>query len=96
MVTLVLWKEELQLVTWLKAEIIKRLEQEDAPDSEMRDRTARNLRRKAVSLRRREFELNPIHRAMSELEPTKLRKLLTEIADLLSPSTAAEQVKPDF
>lgn len=94
--TLVLWKEELQLVTWLKAEIIKRLGQEDAPNSEIRDRTARNLRRKAVSLRRRELELNPIHRAMGQLEPAKLRTLLKEIADLLSPSTAAEPVEPDF
>lgn len=94
--TLVLWKEELQLVAWLKAEIIKRLGQEDAPDSEMRDRTAHNLRREAVSLRRREFELNLIHSAMGQLEPPKLRALLSEIADLLSPGTAGEHVTPDL
>jgi hypothetical protein len=93
-VTLVLSKNEPELIIWLNSEITKRLAQENPPDGELLDDTARELRRTAISFRRREFEFNPIHREMGALEPDQLRGLLTEVADLLSP--VAEHVDPDF
>jgi hypothetical protein len=95
LVTLALWKEELQLVPWLKAGIVKRLK-EVVLEQETLDRAAHDLRKKAASLRPRKYELNRVQHAMNQLEPAKVRTLLTEIADVLSPSTAGEQVYPDF
>ena len=60
LVALVLWKEELQLVPWLKAGIAKRMNGEASPEQEARDRAARDLRRQAVSLSRSEFEMNRV------------------------------------
>jgi hypothetical protein len=77
LVTLVLWKEEVQMVPWLKAEIAKRLIGQAAPEQEVRDRAARELRKQAVSLRQREFEMNRVHHAMNQIEPAKVRTLLT-------------------
>jgi hypothetical protein len=96
LVTLALWKENLELIPWLKAETTKRLSGVDAPEQELRDRAARELRQQAASLRHREFEMNRVRHAMNQIEPAKVRTLLTEIADILSPSTAAEPVSPDF
>jgi hypothetical protein len=56
----------------------------------------RDLRRQAASLRRCEFEMNRVRHAMNQIEPAKVRALLMEIADILSPGTTAEQVRPDF
>lgn len=95
LVTLALWKEELQLVPWLKAGIVKRLK-EVALEQETLDRTAHDLRQEAASLRRREFELDRVLHAMNQLEPAKVQTLLIEVADILSPGTAGEQVRPDF
>jgi predicted DNA-binding protein YlxM (UPF0122 family) len=96
LVTLVLSKDEPKLITWLKSEIVKRLADGNPLDAELLDRTASNLRRMAISFRRREFEFNSINREMGEINPGKLRELLTEIADLLSPGTAGERVEPDI
>jgi hypothetical protein len=96
LVTLVLSKDVPELVIWLKTEITKQLAQENPLDTELLDRTARNLRRTAISFRRREFEFDPIDREMGELDPGKLRALLTEVADMLSPNTASEPVEPDW
>jgi hypothetical protein len=83
--TLVLWKEELGLVPWLKTELAKRLSSPEAPDRETRDSAAQELRQRAAKIRRREFEWSSINRAMVEIDAAKLRPLLNEIADLLSP-----------
>jgi hypothetical protein len=91
LVTLVLSKDESGLVVWLKSEITKQLAQQNPPDNELLDDTARGLRRTAISFRRRELEFNPIHREMGELQPDKLQRLLTEVADLLSPDTAVSR-----
>jgi hypothetical protein len=96
LVTFVLWKEDLPLTPWLKAETAKRLSGEGAPKQEIRDRAAHDLRRTATSLRRREFETNRVRHAMNQIEPTKVRTLLTEIADILSPDTAGEPVSSDL
>jgi hypothetical protein len=96
LVALVLWKEELQLVPWLKAGIAKGMNGEAAPEQEARDRAARDLRRQAVSLSRSEFEMNRVLHAMNQIEPAKVKALLMEIEDILSPGTTGEQVRPDF
>ena len=93
--TLVLWKEELKLVLWLKMAVTKSLK-EVGVGQEMLDRAARDLRREAASHRRRKFETNRVRHALNQIEPAKLRTLLTEIADILSSGTAGEQVHPEF
>jgi hypothetical protein len=86
--------DETEQVTWLKSEINEHLMQKPL-DVELLDDTARELRQTAISFRRREFEANLIHRAMGELRPDKLQRLLTEVADQISPSTAEEIVESD-
>jgi hypothetical protein len=81
---IVVWKDDSQLISWLKLQINERLSEEDAPDLDLRNRTARNIHRKAASLRREEFEFNSIDRTLGELDQTKVRALLNEIADILS------------
>jgi hypothetical protein len=95
LVTLTLWKEESQLVPWLKAGIAKRLN-EIAVEQETLDRAAHDLRRQAASLRRRDFDMDRVRHAMNQLEPAKVKTLLVEIADILSPGTVGEKVRPDF
>jgi hypothetical protein len=51
----------------------------------VRDRVAQRLRQRAVRIRTREFELSRIDHAMTQIDAAKLRPLLDEIADLLSP-----------
>jgi hypothetical protein len=96
LVTFVLWTEDLQLILWLKAETAKRLSGLNAPKQQIRDRAAHDLRQEAVSLRHRDFEINRVRNAMTQIEPAKVRTLLTEIADILSPDTTAEPVSRDF
>jgi hypothetical protein len=96
LVTLVLCKEDSGLVPWLRTELAKRLNGQKAPDQELRDRAARELRRKAATIHRREFEFSRINHAMGQIDPAKLRPLLNEIADLLSPGTAGEPVDLGF
>ncbi|WP_316229602.1 hypothetical protein [Bradyrhizobium sp. SZCCHNR1070] len=95
LVALAVLKEEFDIAAWLKAEIPKRLKRV-ALEQEVLDRAARDLRRKAVSIRGREFEPDPINHVISQLEATKVRQLLMEVADILSPSTAAEDVSSDY
>jgi hypothetical protein len=93
LVVLVLIKEEPDLATWFKSEINKELAKNSLLESELLDDTARELRIMGISFQPREFEFNPIHRAMGEIRPNKLRALLTEIADQISPGTATEPGK---
>jgi hypothetical protein len=85
--TLVLSQDDPALAVWLKSEITRRL-RENPLDRELLDRTAYNLRRKAISFRRRELAMDPVEHVMGKLEPKALCSLLTEIAVLLSPGTA--------
>lgn len=96
LVALVLWKEDLQQIHWLKAETVKRLSNVDAPEQEIRDRAANDLRRQAKSLRQSEFETNRVRHAMNQIEPARVRALLVEIAGILSPGTADEPLSPNF
>jgi hypothetical protein len=96
LIILVLWKEDADLVPWLRTELAKGLRGQEAPDQELRDRAARGLREKAETLYRRELELSRINHAMGQIDPAKLRPLLHEIANLLSPGTAGEPVDLGF
>ena len=90
--TLALWKDEIALIAWLKAELESRLNTQEAPVQEMRDAAARELRRHAVTSYRPEFKLSRIHQAMRQIDQTKMQPLLQEIADLLSPDTGGEPI----
>jgi hypothetical protein len=92
--TLVLWKDEITLVPWLKTELTKLLNTEKAPEQEIRDNAARKLRERSESLYNLGFELSRIHHAMYQIDHEKMRPLLQEIANLLSPGTAGEPIDP--
>jgi hypothetical protein len=94
LVALVLRLGEPELIAWLKQEVTRRL-QEVPLDPDLLDRTAHNLRRKAASFRRRDFTFDSVDRVMGQLDRDRLRLLLREIADILSPRTAGEHVRPD-
>ena len=94
--TLALWKDEIDDVPRLKGTIIAALGREEAPDQELRDRAARDIRRRAKTLYRQGHAGSSIENAMSRINPDKVEPLLVEIADLLSPTTAGEQIHSDF
>jgi hypothetical protein len=66
------------------------------PDQELRDRTAREIRREAVTIRNRDFTSSSIERGMGTVDQNKLKELLKELADIISPGTKDEKVRPDF
>jgi hypothetical protein len=90
--TLALWQDNPAPAERLKAELAKTLNAENAPEQEMRDDAARELRRHAATLYRPKFELSRIHHAMHQIDQAKMRPLLQEIADLLSPGTVGESI----
>nr|WP_164718660.1 DUF2254 family protein [Bradyrhizobium sp. LVM 105] len=90
--TIALWREELGLASPLKLEISKLLERTSIAQ-EVLDRTARNLRQEATFPRSREYEFDRIHHAKKQLERAKVGALLIEIADMISPATANEEVR---
>jgi hypothetical protein len=94
--TLALWKLDAVELTTVKQSISAALAKDDAPPQEMRDRAAREIRKEAATLRRREFELQPIKNAMNQIDAAKMRPVLQDIANLLSPGTASESVRVDF
>jgi hypothetical protein len=87
-----LQQEEVE-VGWLKAQLVERLRQENAPSEEIRDGTARSLRREATSLRVGEFELDSIKRGLGSVDRVRARQLLTDLANILSPGTADEPIR---
>jgi hypothetical protein len=90
--TLALWQDDPAPAERLKAELAKRLNAENAPEQEMRDNAARELRRHAETLYRPKFESSRIHHAMHQIDQAQMRLLLQEIADLLSPGTVGESI----
>jgi hypothetical protein len=95
LITIVLWKDDPQLVDWLKISIQKRLN-ETAPDQKLCDHAARGMREERASLRVREFETDRLKHAMSQIDLKRVQVLITEIANTLSPSTADEVVRRHF
>lgn len=90
--TLVLRKEDWKLEPWLKRAITERLTKPNAPDQEARDHAARDIRRTIHTLYRNDFALSLIERALQRTDHAKLRPLLEEAANILSPATAEEPV----
>jgi hypothetical protein len=78
----------------LIAAMSDRLAKENAPVQAIRDRAARDIRERAETLHSEGHWSSGIERAMSHVEVKKLRPLLREIANLLSPGTAHETVNP--
>lgn len=95
--TLALVRGDAQETSRLKTAISERLAKEDAPDREIRDRAARSIRERAATLYRQDrWTLLGIEHAMGQANDEKLRPLLEEIANLLSPDTADEPVDPQI
>jgi len=80
----------------LKFEINKRLSESNTPNQEIRDRTARNIRRRAATLFRRGHWSSSIEIEMDKTDHDKMRPLLEELANLLSPNTKDDPVNLGF
>jgi len=92
--TLALCRDNMDDVPRLKTRMTAALSRaEEAPDQELRDRAARDIRRRANTLYRQGHWSSRIENAMSQIDPDKLGPLLIELADLLSPETAGEVVE---
>ena len=94
--TLAVITENSQVIEDLKRKIAARLAQPDAPDQEIRDRTAREIRSRAATLYREGRWSSRIEHEMSRVDSDKLRPLLEEFANILSPETKGEAVRTDF
>ncbi len=94
--TLALWKDGFDGGPRLKTTIAAALAKGDAPDQELRDRAARELRRRSETLYRQEHWASRIENAMSRIDQSRLRPLMRTIADLLSPGTANEPISVDI
>lgn len=81
---------------FLKEQLKSALAKPEAPDQEIRDRTARRLREKAEAVRQRDFELRSVERVLAQNDRDQTRALLHEIANILSPDTKDEPVRPFF
>ncbi len=88
--TLVVFMDDIEKCDKLKATISKRLEEEGAPTQEIRDRAARDIRRRSATLYRETHGVSHIENAMSQVDHEKLRSLLEDIANLLFPETRIE------
>jgi hypothetical protein len=81
----------------VKSQIAGRLSQSNAPAQEIRDRTARNIRSKAVTLFRQDrWILSRIERKMSQMDHDMMKSALEELANILSPNTSDEPVDIDL
>lgn len=79
--------------TEVLADISAQLTKENALDQSIRDRTAREIRARSASHYQRPYPLSRIEYEMGQVDEGKLRPLLVEIANLLSPGTANEPVR---
>jgi hypothetical protein len=91
--TLALIMEDSQVIEDIKREIADRLARPDAPDLQIRDQTEREIRGRAATLFREGHWLSRIDHAMSRVDFEKLRPLLEDLANTLSPETKDEPVK---
>ncbi|MCH7528826.1 MAG: hypothetical protein IH972_04675 [Candidatus Marinimicrobia bacterium] len=71
--------------------IVDRLAKEGAPSSDIRFRAAEDMRKSARNLYRDLFPSSRIEAAMSQVDQDRLRNLLHQIADVLSPGSTSEQ-----
>ena len=80
----------------LRLDITRQLTNPGAPDKEIRDRAARNIRSRAATLYPEEPRHSRIDTAMSSANHQRLRPLLGDLANIISPETAGEPVQPEF
>jgi hypothetical protein len=80
----------------IQRQIADRLTQPNAPDQEIRVRTARDIRRRAATLYREGNLSSRIEYAMSQVDRNKMKSALEELANILSPDTADEPVNICF
>ncbi|MBE7446655.1 MAG: hypothetical protein HS132_16065 [Planctomycetia bacterium] len=90
LVTLVLTKGGQQHFDVLKQQLTTRFSQEPAISQEIRDCTARDIRRKSETLYNLKFETRSVEYQMNRLDQNMLRDSLVEIANILSPGTSNE------
>jgi hypothetical protein len=90
LVTLTLLSDFPGAIDILKTEISNHLNQPNSLDQSMRESAARNLRQQAAALYRIINSPCPIDYAMSQIDHTKLKQLLEEVAYILSPATAGD------
>ena len=79
----------------LIAALSKYLSKDNTLDQAVRDHAARDIRERAATLYRDPSPLSRIEYGMKKTDQGKLRPLLEEIANQLSPGTANEPVNPD-
>lgn len=80
----------------LKADIAKRLAAGGLLDVEVRDRAAREIRGRAATLWREGHLSSSIEAGVAQADHTKLRPLLEDLADLISPATAGQARTPAY
>ena len=88
--TLALLGDDAVSETRLKAEVSARMTAGSLPDKELRARAAMEIRARAVSLHQSGHWSSAIERGMAQADDEKLRPLLEEIADLISPETQGQ------
>ena len=80
----------------LKAEIGKRLAEGGLPDQDVRDCAALEIRGRAATLYREGHWGSSIERGIAQADHAKLKPLLEELADLISPGTAGQAASQNF
>lgn len=80
----------------LKMSITKSLSEAKGLDKEILDCTARGIREKAETFYPSEFELDAIDRQLGKVNQSKLKQLLIELANILSPDTKDEKLIRSF
>lgn len=75
-------------ISRLRTAVVSRLADKSAPEQEIRDRTAREILKRAANLHRQGYGLSRIEMAIAQADHAKLRPLLEEIAFALSLGTA--------
>jgi len=66
------------------------------PDQEVRDHAAREIRGRAATLYSEGHWSSSIERSMARVDHGKLKPLLEELADLISPGTAGQAASQHF
>lgn len=83
--TLALMKEDMQQAEDLKGKLTANLSKPDSPSQQNRDRAARELRKRTSTLDFESFSFSHVELGMRQVDHGRLRTLLEEIANILSP-----------
>lgn len=85
-----------QVAEDLKRKTAEHLAQPDAPNQQIRDCAAREIRSRAATLYREDHWSSRIEHEMCQVDHAKMKPLLEELANLLSPDTSGEPVNINF